>query len=222
MDIFLILIWYIVFLLSTTFHEAAHAFATKLSGDPTASNGGQVSLDPLPHIKREPLGMVIFPLIFLFINGFPMGWASTPYNPFWARENHRKAALMALAGPGANLILVIISGIILKIGISYHWFNEGQIIESAYGKSSYDLPAFVKILSITFFLNFILFIFNLLPLPGLDGSNAITGVMKKSTAISYMNAISNPGLAFLSIFIAWQIFPYIFEPAIRFAWTVIF
>ncbi len=74
MDIFLIIIWYIVFLLSTTFHEFAHAFVAKLGGDLTAYNGGQVSLDPIPHIRREPLGMLVFPLLFLFI-----AWQIFPY-----------------------------------------------------------------------------------------------------------------------------------------------
>ena len=56
-------VWYVVFLLSTTCHEAAHAWAAKLGGDLTAFHGGQVSLDPIPHIRREPFGMVIFPLL---------------------------------------------------------------------------------------------------------------------------------------------------------------
>ena len=221
MDIFLIIIWYIVFLLSTTFHEAAHAFVAKLGGDLTAYNGGQVSLDPVAHIKREPLGMVVFPLLFLYLNGFPFGWASAPYDPVWANNNHRKAALMSLAGPAANLLLVIVTGIALKIGIDQGHFTSSQIFSSIYGGSSYELSAGVKILSITFFLNFLLFLFNLLPLPGLDGSGVIPIFMNKRMATSYSNAISNPGFAFLSLFIAWQLFPYIFTPAFSFAMSLL-
>lgn len=221
MDIFLIIIWYIVFLLSTTFHEASHAFVAKLGGDLTAYHGGQVSLDPLPHIKREPLGMVIFPFIFLFLQGFPFGWASAPYDPIWASRNYRKAALMSLAGPAANLLLVIVSGIALKIGIEQGYFNPSDIFSSIYGKSSYELSAGVKILSITFFLNFLLFLFNLLPLPGLDGSGVITIFMPKKMALSYTDIISRPGFSILSIFIAWQIFPYIFSPAFNFATSLL-
>lgn len=222
MDIFLIIIWYIIFLFSTTFHEAAHAFVAKMGGDLTAYHGGQVSLDPVPHIKREPLGMVVFPLIFLFVNGFPFGWASAPYDAHWARNNHRKAALMALAGPGANLLIVILSGIALKIGIDQGHFDFSQFRESIFGKSSYELSAGIKILSITFFMNFLLFVLNLVPLPGLDGSSAITYFMSRDTANSYMEKISNPGLALLSIFILWQIFPYIFYPAFSYAVKILF
>ena len=61
------LLQYVVFLLSTTFHEASHAFAAKLGGDLTAFHGGQVTLNPLPHIRREPFGMVVFPLLGLLL-----------------------------------------------------------------------------------------------------------------------------------------------------------
>lgn len=221
MDIFLIAIWYIIFLLSTTFHEAAHAYVAKLGGDLTAYHGGQVSLDPLPHIKREPLGMVVFPLIFLFINGFPFGWASAPYDPIWASNNHRKAALMSLAGPTANLILMLVAGLLLRLGVEQGSFTYTQIYDSMFGESSYSLSAGVKILSITFFLNSLLFILNLIPLPGLDGSTAITFFMNRKTALSYLEMISNPALAFISLFLLWKIFPYVFWPAFNFVWGVI-
>ncbi|MFN8576731.1 MAG: site-2 protease family protein [Candidatus Sericytochromatia bacterium] len=222
MDIFLIIIWYIIFLMSTTFHEASHAFVAKLGGDLTAYHGGQVSLDPLPHIKREPLGMVVFPIIFLFLNGFPFGWASAPYDPYWARNNHKKAALMSLAGPMANLLLVILAGIGLKIGVEYGYFNYFAFEESIFGKSSYELSAWVKILSITFFMNLLLFVFNLVPLPGLDGSSAITYFMSRNTAASYMEKINNPAFSLLSLFLLWQIFPYIFFPVFKFAIRLLF
>ena len=68
------LLWYVVFLLSTTCHEAAHALVAKWGGDMTASQGGQVSLNPIPHIRREPFGMVvIFPLLSYAVGGWMMG-----------------------------------------------------------------------------------------------------------------------------------------------------
>jgi hypothetical protein len=82
--------WYVVFLLSTTCHEAAHALAAKLGGDLTAFHGGQVSLDPVPHIRREPFGMVVFPILSLLVGGWMMGWASVPYDPFWAQRHPRR------------------------------------------------------------------------------------------------------------------------------------
>src|SRR5690348_17172584 len=95
------LLWYVVFVGSTVCHEASHAWTALKLGDDTASRGGQVSLDPVPHIRREPIGMVVLPLLTWFIAGWMMGWASAPYDPEWARRYPRRAALMALAGPAA-------------------------------------------------------------------------------------------------------------------------
>ena len=66
------LVWYVVFLFSTTCHEAAHALAAKLGGDLTAFHGGQVSIDPVPHIRREPFGMVVFPILSYVVGGWMM------------------------------------------------------------------------------------------------------------------------------------------------------
>src|SRR3990167_6103885 len=98
-------VWYAVFLFSTTCHEAAHAWAAKLGGDPTAALGGQASINPLPHIQREPLGTVVVPVASYLLGGWMIGWASAPYDPLWAERHPRRAGLMALAGPGANLLL---------------------------------------------------------------------------------------------------------------------
>ena len=78
------LAFYAVFVFSVTVHEAAHAYTAMRGGDLTAYHGGQVSLDPLPHMKRELFGMVILPIITIFTNGFPIGYASAPYDPAWA------------------------------------------------------------------------------------------------------------------------------------------
>src|SRR5580698_6914883 len=109
--------WYVVFLLSTTCHEAAHAWAAKLGGDLTAFHGAQVSLDPIPHIRREPFGMVVFPILSYIVGGWMMGWASAPYDPLWAQRHPRRAAWMSLAGPGANLSLAILAGLLIHVGI---------------------------------------------------------------------------------------------------------
>ena len=72
--------WYAVFIVSLTFHEAAHALAAWKLGDPTAYEAGQVTLNPLPHIEREPMGTILVPILTFFM----MGWASAPYDPYWA------------------------------------------------------------------------------------------------------------------------------------------
>src|SRR5690349_10920884 len=87
--------WYVVFLFSTTIHEASHALAALRMGDDTAHRGGQVTIDPFPHMKREPFGMVIVPLLSYFMGGWMMGWASAPYDPVWANRYPKRAGLMA-------------------------------------------------------------------------------------------------------------------------------
>ncbi|HEX7241363.1 MAG TPA: hypothetical protein VF263_13895, partial [Longimicrobiaceae bacterium] len=87
------LTYYIVFLFSTTLHEAAHAWAAYRGGDPTAYHGGQVSLDPRPHIRREPVGMVLLPVVSVLLSGWPFGFASAPYDPNWAVRHPKRAAL---------------------------------------------------------------------------------------------------------------------------------
>src|SRR2546429_6286914 len=93
-------IWYVAFLFSTTCHEAAHALAAKIGGDDTAFAGGQGSLHPVPHIQREPWGMVVIPILSLIINGCLIGWATAPHDPGWGRRDPPPGPGDALARPG--------------------------------------------------------------------------------------------------------------------------
>ena len=111
-------IWYVVFLFSTVCHEASHAFAAHRLGDSTAEARGQVSLNPWPHIRREPIGMVLMPLISFAAGGWMIGWASTPYSMDWALAHPRRKAAMSLAGPLANCGLVLVAGLLIQAGIS--------------------------------------------------------------------------------------------------------
>src|SRR6185503_8421476 len=122
------LIYYVVFLFSTTLHEAAHAWAAMLGGDLTAYHGGQVSLDPRPHIKREPFGMVVLPLLSVVTSGWPLGFASAPFDPRWALRYPRRAGWMALAGPGANMLLMLAAGFALRLGLVTGVFTAPQSI----------------------------------------------------------------------------------------------
>ena len=112
------LVYYVVFLFSTTLHEAAHAWAAMRDSDPTAYHGGQVSVDPHAHIRREPFGMVVLPLISVVLSGWPFGFASAPYDPRWAMRYPKRAAWMALAGPAGNLVLVVGAALAIRVGSS--------------------------------------------------------------------------------------------------------
>src|SRR5579863_1396283 len=116
-------IWYIVFLLSTTCHEASHALVAKIGGDMTAAEGGQVTLNPIPHILRSPFGMVVVPILSFALGGWMIGWASAPFDPEWQRKYPHRSAWMALAGPAANFTLLILAGIAIRVGVALGYFR---------------------------------------------------------------------------------------------------
>lgn len=210
------LIYYVVFLFSTTVHEAAHAWAAKRGGDLTAYHGGQVSLDPRPHIRREPFGMVILPVLTVFLSGWPLGFASAPYDPAWAQRYPKRSAWMALAGPGANLVLVLVAGVLLRVGLGAGIFYPPESVsfgQLAGTDAGGWWPAVAFLLGVFFSLNLLLAAFNLLPFPPLDGSAAVPLFLTDDTSRRYQQFIwGNPGLMFLGMFLAWQLFDYVFSP----------
>jgi Zn-dependent protease len=165
------LIEYVVFLLSTTCHEAAHALVAKMGGDSTAFEGGQVSLNPIPHMRRELFGMVILPLLGILTGTGLIGYASAPYDPAWSIRYPKRSGLMSLAGPGANFLLAILAATIMAIGLSTGTFQPntgdgGGLVTAA---SSDVMAGAATIVSVFFTLNLLLGCFNLLPIPPLDG-----------------------------------------------------
>jgi Zn-dependent protease len=222
-DLLLGILWYVALLFSLTFHEAAHAFAARRGGDPTAYHGGQVSLDPRPHIRREPFGTVFVPLFSFAVSGWMIGWASTPFDPRWADAHPRRAAWMALAGPIANLLLVVAAGTLIRIGLFTGAFYAPEVIRfgELVGTDWGGVWATCgSLLSILFTLNLLLCVFNLLPVPPLDGAGAIGLLVGDDLARRLRQALYRPGVAIFGILIAWYLIGEIFSPihqlAIRF------
>ena len=212
------LVWYVVFLFSVTLHEAAHAWAAQRGGDPTAYLGGQVSLDPRPHIRREPFGMVLLPLFTAITSGWPIGYASTPYDPIWALDHPRRAAWMSLAGPGANLLLVLVASAAIWIGIGLGVFAIPASVGglNVVAATSGGLVAAAGMLvSALFTLNLLLGLFNLMPLPPLDGAGALPLVLPERLVLRYQMALRQPILAIGGILIAWNVFGPVFHRAFR-------
>lgn len=201
--------WYLVFVVSTTLHEAAHAYVAMKLGDDTAYLGGQVSLNPMPHIEREPMGMFAVPLLLYMFSGGLMGWASAPYDPSWANRYPKRAALMALAGPLSNLLLVLLSGLAIHIGIELGYFQRPMQIARS---TELVMPineiytALTRTLCMFFSLNLLLFFFNLIPSPPLDGSSIIQLFMPEETARRYQNFISDPTNSLIGLIIGWLLF----------------
>ena len=208
-------IWYAVFLFSTVFHEAAHSWVAFKLGDPTAYEGGQASLNPIPHIQRSPFGMVLVPSFTFYYSHWMMGWASAPYDPRWAYAHPRKAGWMSLAGPVANLILVLAASLLIRVGMVLGVFvapfsvGFSHVVTAAQAGPYTELAT---LLSVFFSLNLLLFCFNLLPLPPLDGSGAAALFIPKKLAEKYLVLIHNPQIQFISFIVAWKLFGYVFLP----------
>jgi Zn-dependent protease len=176
---------FVTLIISLTVHEAAHAWLAKLGGDPTAYEAGQVTLNPLPHIQREPFGMIALPLISLFLSkgAWCFGFAHAPYDPYWAARHPRKAAVMSLAGPAANVLLAAIAFAVL-------WYVDVPI-----GGTEET----VRTIATKFLLlNLFLALFNLIPLPPLDGMGVVRGLVP-ATGRFYDAILAIPNAPFVVI-----------------------
>lgn len=224
-DFALGMMWYVLFLLAITCHEAAHAWAALKGGDTTAYDAGQVTLNPLPHLMREPLGTIFVPILSFIMAGWMLGWASAPYDRDWEERYPRRAAWMALAGPAANLILTLLAAALIHLGLWYGVFIQPESINftqivSAAEPGGWEGPALM--VSIMFVLNLLLTTFNLIPVPPLDGSTAIGLFMKQQTVERYREFIRNPTFAIVGLLLSWELFDKIFPTIFSFALRLLY
>jgi Zn-dependent protease len=168
-----VFITFLVLLFSLTVHEAAHALTADRLGDPTARLLGRVSLNPAVHV--DPIGTIVFPLIAIITSLPVLGWAKpVPVNVTRLRGHwKRKYMLIAAAGPASNLVLAVIASILLHvIPVS------GRLAEAALGPLGAVLREAV-------YLNVLLAVFNMVPVPPLDGGNVLAGVLRGPVADMY-------------------------------------
>lgn len=169
-----VIIAFIVLLFSLTVHETAHAWTADRLGDPTARLLGRVSLNPVVHV--DPIGTVLFPLIGM-LSGLPViGWAKpVPVNIRRLRREHRDYVLVAAAGPASNLLLAVMASLALAV--------------LPFGSSSADGDGGVSPLAVLLarllVINVYLAVFNMLPIPPLDGGNVIGGLLPRALAVRY-------------------------------------
>jgi Zn-dependent protease len=166
-----IFIAFTVLLFSLTVHEMAHAWTADKLGDPTARLLGRVSFNPLVH--ADPIGTVVFPLIAM-VSGFPLlGWAKpVPVNVSQLRRKRRDYVLVAAAGPGSNLVLAVIASSLLALM---------PVTPVTLGEPNASAPI-AALLSQAIRLNVLLAVFNMLPIPPLDGGNVLSGLLPRSIA----------------------------------------
>jgi len=207
-------LWFVAFLLALTCHEAAHAWVALRGGDRTAYLGGQVTLNPLPHIQREPFGTILVPFLTYLFAGWMMGWASAPYDPDWERRYPRRAALMSVAGPVANLILAVLALLALRAGLSGGWWELNREATSiahliaGVGEQGDMRLAGGRFLIISMVLNSALCIFNLIPFPPLDGYGVLQALVPSAREF-YEKVGAGPG-SMIGLLVAWMIFDRLF------------
>ena len=170
--VYQIIIWAIPVLFAVTLHEVGHGYAAKLLGDTTAEQMGRLSINPLKHI--DPVGTIVIPLITFFIGGFIFGWAKpVPVNWNHLKNKKRDMALVALAGPGANLVMIVFWLVIAKLFIA----GADQ------GNTFAMLLTWMAWAGIV--INSLLMILNLFPLPPLDGSRVVFSLLPNAIAYRY-------------------------------------
>jgi Zn-dependent protease len=206
-------LWFVSFLFSTTVHEAMHALAAWRLGDPTAYNGGQVTLSPAPHVAREPVGMLLVPLLTSLTQGWAIGWASCPYDPLWAERYPKRAAVMAAAGPFGNFMIAVGAFVLVRAGLELGWFVAPETVSLDSLVERTQGPSYITtMLSVLIVQNVFLGTFNLLPLPPLDGSAVLTGLVPERHALALRNLSRNGMMSMMGLVIAWQIFPMATDP----------
>jgi Zn-dependent protease len=169
-----------VVLFAITVHEASHGWAALKMGDPTAYQMGRITLNPIRHI--DPVGTVLLPLILIIMGAPPFGWAKpVPVNPLNLKDPRKDNLIISFAGPASNISVAVIAFIILKILMN---LNPSMFYGSGGGLTNVISPL-ITIVYYTIVINVILAFFNLIPIPPLDGSGIIMGLMSEEAAQKY-------------------------------------
>ncbi|MFY9562104.1 MAG: site-2 protease family protein [Terriglobales bacterium] len=182
-DLVGILFQMIAFLFAISVHESAHAWTASRRGDPTARMLGRVSLNPIRHI--DPIGTILLPVVAA-VSGFTvLGWAKpTPVDPRNFRNPVLDDILTSVAGPVSNFIVA--SGALILLWIISRGSETGRaLVHGADRRSGSILEPLVQLLVITMLINIVLAVFNLIPVPPLDGSHVIRHFMSDSVRRAY-------------------------------------
>ncbi|MDE2232741.1 MAG: site-2 protease family protein [Patescibacteria group bacterium] len=169
-------------------HELAHGFTANALGDPTARLSGRLTLNPIAHI--DPVGSILVPLVTSLF-GFTFGWAKpVPYNPYNIKNKRTGEFLIAAAGPASNLLIAIIFGTFIRFATA----------------GATTITPFIEISSYIVVINIILAIFNLIPLPPLDGSKLLFAILPNQYGRTRMVLEAYaPVFVLIVVFFLWQI-----------------
>jgi Zn-dependent protease len=169
-----IVLAFIGLLLALTVHEASHAWAASRLGDPTARLQGRLSLNPIVHI--DPIGTVLLPLVAFALNAPIIGWAKpVPVDTRYLKHVRRDFMWIALAGPASNVVLAIVASLLLRLL---------PMLPGAVGTIAIVEPLF-EFAYRFFFINILLAVFNMIPVPPLDGSNVVAALLPRHLAYQW-------------------------------------
>ena len=169
-----IAVWLVPLVIAIVFHEVAHGLVARRLGDPTAEQRGRLTLNPIKHI--DPFGTVILPLILAVSHaGAIFGWAKpVPVNYRRLKTPRRDMVLVALAGPGMNLLLALVGALVLAATLTLAGGVHGGV------------PRFIALNALNFmYINVFLAVFNLLPVPPFDGGHVVQGLLPQPLAVQF-------------------------------------
>jgi len=162
-------VWALPLIFAVTVHEAAHGWVADRLGDPTARKLGRITFNPIPHI--DPVGTILVPLLMLTFTGFLIGWAKpVPVSVARLHSPKRDMAIVAAAGPGANLLMALVWSLVLLLAHSL--IHTSQVVA---------VPLLLMAVA-GVFVNLVLMTINLLPVPPLDGGRILTGLLPMQIA----------------------------------------
>jgi Zn-dependent protease len=186
-------------LIAITFHEAAHGFVADRKGDPTAKMLGRLTLNPLAHI--DLFGTILLPIMFFFFTGFVFGYAKpVPVNFMNLHRPKKDMIWVAAAGPGTNLGLALLSGLLLRVLLTLEPELQLHRLVDAGGMdwrwSTVFLLPIVEMLRYSVIINIVLMVFNMIPIPPLDGGRVMVGLLPERQA-SVLGAVEPYGFLIL-------------------------
>jgi len=178
----------VILVMSVVVHEVSHGYAALWLGDETALNEGRLTLNPIKHL--DPFGSVLLPILLSLVpGGIMFGWAKpVPYNPYNLNNRRWGEAIVAAAGPISNLVIAFVFGVFIRFGMAQGFSND-----------------LIEVSLIIVAINVLLAIFNLVPIPPLDGSKILFALVPEKYA-KFKESMERAGffLVLIFVFVLWQ------------------